>query len=109
MPTNLKSPALGGFKYKPQGAGLFVLEHTMTATNLNDQIEDLKKALRAELGAATTIKVLGQHPAMLTQKTLRNLKSLKVIPKNVFLHTPKGVIVITDAFLDWYFSRASRA
>ena len=73
--------------------------------------EECKKQLRAEfregLKPAVTIREMGQQ-GMITATTIRYLRSNGDIPAEVFFKSPKGIMVITDPIIDWFFARSQR-
>jgi hypothetical protein len=69
--------------------------------NLNE-IEIIINKLANRLGPVFPLSKLNEEPALPATQTIRNLRSLKRIPADIFIKDGRRVLIITDRFLSWW-------
>jgi hypothetical protein len=72
------------------------------------QIQAIKTEILKKVGPAASIRTLGKQEALPSDKTIRNLRSLRKIPQDIFFLSPNGILADTARFLEWWGSRCSR-
>lgn len=74
---------------------------------MTDQIKSILDDLKYRLGPAFPISQFDREPALPAAKTIRNLRSARCLPENMFIRDGRRVLVITEVFIPWYGKRLS--
>lgn len=72
---------------------------------MTSQISSIVDRLRAHLPPVLPLADFDQHPALPSAKTIRNMRSLRTVPNELFVRDGKRVLVDTVRFLDWWGAR----
>lgn len=72
---------------------------------MTSQISSILDRLRSHLPPVLPLADFDQHPALPSAKTIRNMRSLRTVPNEMFVRDGKRVLVDVAAFLVWWGER----
>lgn len=72
---------------------------------MTSQISSILDRLRSHLPPVLPLVEFDQHPALPRAKTIRNMRSTRTIPDELFIRDGKRVLVDVEAFLAWWGGR----
>ncbi|MGE4421492.1 MAG: hypothetical protein AB7D39_04285 [Pseudodesulfovibrio sp.] len=72
---------------------------------MSQQLESILERLREALPVALPLSDFDRHPALPAAKTIRNMRSARSIPTNLFFRDGTRVLVDRDSFLAWWGQR----
>lgn len=75
---------------------------------MTTHIASIIDRLRNHLPPVLPLADFDQHPALPSAKTIRNMRSLRSVPNELFVRDGKRVLVDTVSFLDWWGARLTQ-
>ncbi len=69
------------------------------------QIEALLDRMRKVLPPVLSLPDFDKNPALPASKTIRNMRSARTIPDEIFIRDGRRVLVDMASFLDWWGPR----
>ncbi|MBG0790947.1 MAG: hypothetical protein H0S80_10670 [Desulfovibrionaceae bacterium] len=72
---------------------------------MNQQIETILARMREIFPPAMPLAEFDRHPALPSAKTIRNMRSARTIPTELFFRDGRRVLVDVPAFLAWWGQR----